>query len=570
MWGQRFVGAAIIACAVQLAACQQAPAPDPLQPVLASLRTCRSDGDCQPDERCAPLVGQRQACTPTSLGGPALDPGPQGQPPPSALLWAGPQQLARAKQVPRQAATGSSSFAATVSGGLSIIWSVPTGGAVEGMAIGDLDDDNAAEIVTLVRGAEGVHGSIRAFNADGSVRWTYAAATELAGALTVADVDGDQRDEVAFCELSNSGMCRVLDEAGHELYAFGPFYVPGMNGGGPAAVDVNGDGAEDIIVATYGGLVVAVDGPSGTEMWRYDAWNSGDPPYHELFHGHPAVDDIDGDGTDEVVVGGAYFGGIFVINARTGAEELVLRDLWAANRNYFFGNGAALVDLDNDSDTLEILVSMVGDPGAVVVYNASGNEVWRVPAPGVDYSWITPVASDLDNDDLMEIVVHSRGSDLVVLDRTGGQLHSLSMGEASWASPSFVNADGDFDTDIIATGSTSLRLLDGRNLNEIGRYTADGGEDGLSPTALVADVDANGRADIITASYTSGELTRLGLGSRSSVSWYSSLGGGRRHNHRAPGGCSVVSGTPSASGGMYWFVALLMGWVTWRQRRRWK
>lgn len=531
------------------------------------LRLCQRDRDCRSDEHCVPLTGERGACTPNALRTPAIDPGPRGQPAPPPLVWAGPHALRPRRTTEKLQEIGQATFAATVSGPLQEVWAVASGGVVEGTAVGDLDGDNQTEIATLVRMADDASGQIRVFAADGTERWTYQAPAGLAGALTFADIDGDSRDEIAFCELSTSGMCRVLDRNGAEVYSFGPFYVPGMAGAGPAAVDVNGDGGEDLIVATYGGLVVAVDGRSGTELWRFDAWTGGTPPYEEKFHGHPAVDDIDGDGVMEVVLGGSFWGSLFVLDASSGAEELVLRDLWTAEKNYFFGNGVALVDLDNNSDTLEIVVSMIGEPHAVMAYDVQGTQLWRVPLPDADFAWLTPVATDVDNDNDFEIFAQSRDGQLWMFDHTGVQLGHVALGSATWSSPSFVNADGDFDGDVIATTSEAIVLLDGRDLTEIGRYAADAGEDGLSPSTLAFDVDRNGNADLIGASRTSGDLIRLALPTRSSTDWYSSLGGGRAHVHRAPGGCSIGSTTPSPAGiGLTLLLLLLLR--TGRRRTR--
>jgi len=62
---------------------------------------------------------------------------------------------------------------------------------------------------------------------------------------------------------------------------------------GVGVADVNKDGYDDLLVASYGGEVRAALGPSGTIAWSYDLYAQ----YEDVPFGHIAVDDIDRDGT---------------------------------------------------------------------------------------------------------------------------------------------------------------------------------------------------------------------------------------------------------------------------------
>jgi len=554
---------------VCLVACAGSP-PRDAAPSPLGVRLCRSDQQCRADEACAPLTGDRRACTSTALldevAGWEVTGGPRGEAPPPAIAWSGPQRLISRGTAAAAAGLGQRAGALTVTGTVRRVWQVAAGGQIDGLAAGDFESDNVAEIVALLRSPGGKTGAIKAFRADGTLRWTYNVPVKVAGAPTVIDVDGDGDDEVAFCESEVNGMCRVLDGNGALLRSVGPFYIPALSGMAPAAADLNGDGAEDLIIPTYGGVVVAINGRTGAELWRYDAYNSGTPPYHEQFWGHPAVADIDADGTLEVVLGGANFGGLFVLNARTGAPRFVLADLWTSHDNYFLGNGAALVDLDANSDTREIVVSMLGEPPAVVAFTVTGQELWRAPAAGDDFAWLTPIGLDSDNDGDLDLAVQTRNRGLRIVDRAGRTVLSKTSGEA-WSSPSGINADSDADIDLIASTTASLMVLDARTLAEIGRLDAGAGEGGLSPAALVVDVDGNGVVDIITASFNASQLIRARLATRSSVGWYASLGGDRAHTHSSPGGCAVGGAKPTREGGLW--VALLVGaWWLRRARRR--
>lgn len=181
----------------------------------------------------------------------------------------------------------------------------------------------------------------------------------------------------------------------------------------PAVVDLNGDGTIEVIWGGYDLVVLA--GASGEEIWRGSngqrIWPS------------PAVADLTGDGTLEVVVGRG--GDQLTVYGADGTE------LWTRNP---FGDGevrtVALGDLDG-SGSVEIVVGRAsgGEVEQVSVYEPDGSVRAGFPARHADdpgYGWgmynQNVALGDLDRDGQWEIYAPTDTHYITVLDPAGGQL----------------------------------------------------------------------------------------------------------------------------------------------------
>lgn len=208
----------------------------------------------------------------------------------------------------------------------------------------------------------------------------------------------------------------------------------------PAIADIDGNGRDDIVVATNKGRVLVYRG-DGSVMWDRDV-----APLYGLGAGQqtiassPAVGDLDGDGRLEVVVGTGYHddacrpGGVVVLDH---AGQPV--DKWPVRThdNNIAPSGCpdpvygtpALGDLDNDGD-LEIVVGsfdhriyawhhdgrlLPGFPGKSDLYVTMGWDNMRNQLG--DTIWSSPALADLDGDGYIDIVI---GSDEGMVDGTFG------------------------------------------------------------------------------------------------------------------------------------------------------
>lgn len=145
-------------------------------------------------------------------------------------------------------------------------------------------------------------------------------------------------------------------------------------------------------------------------------WRAGVPAEDCFTHAltEPAVADVDGDGTREVLVASTE-GAVIARSATDGTEE------WRVGVEQY-GYGRPTVADVTAGPGLEVVASDVG--GEVVAVHGNGTVAWRtsVAEAGVDGSavsvWRAPVVADLDADDAPEVLIATnRGP--VVFSATG-------------------------------------------------------------------------------------------------------------------------------------------------------
>ncbi len=403
-------------------------------------------------------------------------------------------------------------------------------GAVDGLAVGDIDGSGRQVLAVLSRGgtyAPGVTqpglGSLAVVDAAGAVRWQVQTGTELAGYPVMADLEGHGTDDVAFCEIAPQGYCHVYDGRGHERYRVGPFFYPGMSTAGPAAADVNGDGIADLVIATWGGQVIAVDGPTGHVIWRQDVWASD----QELLFGQPAIGDVTGDGRPDVVFCGYSSGNVYALDGATGQVIWSVKGLrqdpaWGDSS---YANGPLLLGPGTPGGP-ETVLALPGAHPVVAAFGPTGRLRWRRDLPGADLTFQSPVAADVDGDGVPEILVQDGNGTLYVLAPDDGAiLRSKDLGDVAWVAPAFADIDGDGIPEIVATTQGSVQVLDGTTLAVRDRYDDPTG--GLMPTPAIADLGRGGVTDVVTASWWTGQLVALTLPTPATYRW-GTLGGGAR------------------------------------------
>ncbi len=265
------------------------------------------------------------------------------------------------------------------------------GGHVASLAAGNVDDDPENELVALTG-----RGGLFVVEADGRVFQLATLSEQVVGGPVLGDLDRDGRDEIVTLGADGAvsifsggrmtaqsvpvpggaGSAPVLgdlDEDGYIEVLFGgegrlwvvrfngvhqtdtPLAFPlkdetGLISAPPVLADINLDGDLDIFAATTGGLVYGLDA-DGSSLPSFPL------PVSGPVHASPLVDDLDGDGTLELVVftadGGAYLWHLETFDTHFTGNHLVWSQAGGGP-----GNANRLLTLPGDppSETTSLLL----------------------------------------------------------------------------------------------------------------------------------------------------------------------------------------------------------------------
>jgi outer membrane protein assembly factor BamB/AAA+ ATPase superfamily predicted ATPase len=240
-------------------------------------------------------------------------------------------------------------------------WQQHTQGEIGRVQGGDVDGDGQAEVVLLT-----ASWNLFVYRGDGTLAWhsdamalSHAHDTPESGQLLVRDLDGNGRAEIVVAAIGPRSTVYAFQDGGEQIWA----HTLGTGGNATRLVahDVDGDGDLEIAVTTPVYEPVYLLDSQGRLLAEYHTWGAS---------GALELADLDGDGRDEVLV--ATETGLQVFGT---SDEVERRELW---RSPSLGPVAALTVGDTDGDGRgEVLAG--SQDGRVYALTADGQMLWDVP-----------------------------------------------------------------------------------------------------------------------------------------------------------------------------------------------
>jgi len=227
-------------------------------------------------------------------------------------------------------------------------------------------------------------------------------------------------------------------------------FTGGVVQGSPALADMDGDGTLDVIIGDQANKMVAYSGVDGSVIWTF--------PTSGWVDSSAALANMGGDSTLDVIFG-CLDKNVYCVDGATGLE------LWHATTTGGIISSPTLANIKGDFHLDVIIGSM---DGSVYAFDGvDGSSLWSFPTGAGVFS--SPGAADLNDDDIPDFVVGSRDGYVYAIDGNSGlEIWSFPINEWVNSSPALTDLNGDDVPDAVVAGlDGDVYALDGTDGGEI-------------------------------------------------------------------------------------------------------
>lgn len=389
-----------------------------------------------------------------------------------------------------------------------------TGANPVAVAVADFNGDGRQDLVTANLTADNVSVFLGA--GDGTF---LVAANSLAGtspsAVAVGDFDEDGRPDVAVANKLPAGTVTVLRGLGNGSFQLLNLLAAGNSPSAVATGDFNGDGHVDLAVANVGSGTLSVFHSNGTGLFQLVGTPAVGPRPESV-----AVGDFDNNGWADLVVANNTSVGTVTVLLNNGSGGFAPGDAFAAGPvPRYVGVG----DFNSDGYA-DLAVANFTTPGVypVTILPGVGDGTFQAPDSYVGGPCPYALAvGDLNGDSHPDVAVANYSAAVsgvsVLLGSAEGRLrapvnYAAGPGPVSVVGGDF-NGDGRADLAVVNTDAAhpSVSVLTNASSGTFparDRYAV-----GADPRSVaVADVDADGHADLVVANYSTSVSVLRGNG----------------------------------------------------------
>jgi PKD repeat protein len=312
------------------------------------------------------------------------------------------------------------------------------------------------------------------------------------------------QDALGMTASSNPGFGMLDTPIGEVLWQY---TISGGSDNSPKAIrsipDINGDGIDDVLVASEDYYIRCLDGSTGEMIWAHEIYPG--PVYLE--NGLEVIPDVDGDGYADVVA--AATGGARLIQCISG---LTGEEIWTHD-THEYGDGGWVYEVDCyadfNTDDINDVLAVTGDDssgtGPTRVYCLNGENglsLWECPLGGPGFAVMS--IADCTGDGIADVLAgysddsESDGYAKAIDGVSGSILWSFpTPGSSVWALQQIDDVDGDGIPDVAIgdfLGSGNIYGLSAASGEQL-YHTAIGSIMVLQLERL-ADVNNDGHADL--------------------------------------------------------------------------
>jgi outer membrane protein assembly factor BamB len=275
--------------------------------------------------------------------------------------------------------------------------------------VSDVTGDGNGDLVVIFE-----DGQIHTFTEGLEPIWRYQGGGRIIALPVFTDLNGDRIDDLVFGTLEMDVI--ALDgSTGFELWRF--FDAESEIVTSPVSLHLNNDRIRDVVFSTRKGTLYGLDGENGWGLWRNSLTSR--------LAGPPSIADLNDDGERDIVV--LTRDGTLAAYGRDG------RVLFSWQTDGSYAVPPTVGDIDGDGRNDIVLADTEGR--VRVVEGHTRREMWSTnPQEGPITGRIVLV--DLEGDGIMEIVLPCLSGALLVLAGESGEVRALFNGGGRiWSTP---------------------------------------------------------------------------------------------------------------------------------------